>query len=189
MNSCAQRDRRLWDRSKTSVDVVAYESHLPRSPAPPRRRQPTQPRTVTSKSVFNGSGDFERVSRSVTTSPTRRCSVFSGPFVQTRTAGSLVRLGTGLGDRFEGRNLAGPRRSRQQKSHLPAFCEALLRTRTADPLLTMEIPGPRWGCLALFRVARDGSTGGTNCWWGPRDATRFYGECPHLGHIRTVATP
>jgi hypothetical protein len=37
-------------------------------------------------------------------------------------------------DGLEGRTLSG-----QEKRPLLAFCEALFRTRTGDPLLTMEV--------------------------------------------------
>jgi hypothetical protein len=48
-------------------------------------------------------------------------------------------LGTDLGDRLRGRPSDVRTPARQQKGHLMPFCEALFRTRTGDPLLTMEV--------------------------------------------------
>ena len=74
-------------------------------------------------------------------------------------------LGTDLGDRLRDDRAMYVRRHGNKKGHLLAFREALCRTRTGDPLLTMEIPGRKWGSPTLSRVAENGLIGcDSRCW-------------------------
>ena len=113
---------------ETSGSTVTWRTALIRPAWVVHRRTPTAPRSGACRALW------------LTRAPPNQGGAPwpSKPRFEPRTRQGS-RLGTSFGDKFGRREATIARCPTKEEGHLLAFCEALLRTRTADPLLTVEV--------------------------------------------------